>query len=222
MTFVCECPAGYALEEDNHTCEKSKYFIFVCESPSLLQTQFTNSLHNRSNLAVSTSITTSGHITHVVPQKHRTNMWKHKEDAKALCWMCYIIWSCYEKIVHFFLFYSYLVHPCNYPEGENGGCNQKCSTATEEAQCSCNEGFYMTSDGKTCKESKQLWFRYYPDHKRGGGLLIWLSLIFFILERLVKSVSLCFVRLHRKLWGGLILCSYDLMFLFSHKFYSHL
>ena len=46
-------------------------------------------------------------------------------------------------------FYN-LVHPCD--EANNGGCNQICNKKKEKHECSCEVGFVLTEDNRTCKK----------------------------------------------------------------------
>ena len=42
------------------------------------------------------------------------------------------------------------VHPCDREDKFN--CSQVCNKEGDEARCSCNVDYELTSDGKTCKE----------------------------------------------------------------------
>ena len=44
------------------------------------------------------------------------------------------------------------VHPCDKPN--KGGCSDKCEKEGANAKCVCNEGRELSTDGKTCTESK--------------------------------------------------------------------
>lgn len=44
-------------------------------------------------------------------------------------------------------FFSPLVKPC---ENKNGGCDQKCVEKAHKAICTCNEGFHLGLDDKSC------------------------------------------------------------------------
>ena len=45
---------------------------------------------------------------------------------------------------------GYLVHPCD--EAKNGGCNQICNKREEKHECSCEAGFELGKDKRTCKK----------------------------------------------------------------------
>lgn len=47
-----------------------------------------------------------------------------------------------------YLDFQFLVHPCD--EANNGGCNQICNKRKEKHECSCETGFVLTEDKKTC------------------------------------------------------------------------
>ena len=49
-------------------------------------------------------------------------------------------------------FQSYLVHPCD--EANNGGCSQICNKKNEKHECSCEVGFALEEDKKTCQKGK--------------------------------------------------------------------
>ena len=44
----------------------------------------------------------------------------------------------------------FLVHPCD--EAYNGGCSQVCNKKNEKHECSCEAGFVIGEDGKSCKK----------------------------------------------------------------------
>lgn len=46
--------------------------------------------------------------------------------------------------------FYYLVHPCD--EANNGGCGQVCNKKNEKHECSCEAGFVLKEDKKTCKK----------------------------------------------------------------------
>ena len=46
----------------------------------------------------------------------------------------------------------FVVHPCE--KEDNGGCQHKCNKQGSEASCSCNEGYQLNADTKTCDKSK--------------------------------------------------------------------
>ncbi len=43
-----------------------------------------------------------------------------------------------------------LVHPCD--EGNNGGCSQTCNKINEKHECSCEVGYVLEEDKRTCKK----------------------------------------------------------------------
>ena len=45
-----------------------------------------------------------------------------------------------------------LVHPCDREDIK--ACEQVCNKNGEKAECSCDEGFKLKEDGKTCEECK--------------------------------------------------------------------
>ena len=45
---------------------------------------------------------------------------------------------------------SILVHACD--KTNNGGCSQICNKKNETYKCSCNSGFVLGKDGKSCNE----------------------------------------------------------------------
>ena len=46
--------------------------------------------------------------------------------------------------------FQFLVHPC---EKENkGGCSQICNKRKEKHECSCEVGYVLTRDKRTCKK----------------------------------------------------------------------
>ena len=59
-----------------------------------------------------------------------------------------------------------LAHPCD--KKDNGGCSQVCNKDGEEAACACHEGFELTDDEKSCKESK---------HQRKCLYCIWFTVL---------------------------------------------
>ena len=46
--------------------------------------------------------------------------------------------------------FQFLVHPCD--EANNGGCNQICNKKNEKHECSCETGFVLAEDKKTCSK----------------------------------------------------------------------
>lgn len=50
----------------------------------------------------------------------------------------------------FIIQFDYLVHPCD--EANNGGCGQVCNKRNEKHECSCEAGFVLQDDKKTCKK----------------------------------------------------------------------
>ena len=58
----------------------------------------------------------------------------------------------------------FLVHHCD--EEENGGCSQKCVKDGDKVQCSCNKGYELEEDGKSCSKGNVatnklgLWITY--------------------------------------------------------------
>ena len=45
----------------------------------------------------------------------------------------------------------YLAHLCD--RESNGGCSQICNKKGDNVECSCNEGFKLSSDGVSCDKS---------------------------------------------------------------------
>ena len=52
--------------------------------------------------------------------------------------------------------YVHVAHPCDKTSvgKKNGGCDQKCTKNDVVAVCSCNEGYKLAEDKKTCIKSK--------------------------------------------------------------------
>ena len=48
--------------------------------------------------------------------------------------------------------YTILAHPCDKPT--KGGCDQVCKKDGDKSSCSCNEGYRLEEDGKSCEKSK--------------------------------------------------------------------
>ena len=44
------------------------------------------------------------------------------------------------------------MHPCD--EANNGGCSQICDKKGEKHECSCETGFVMGEDGRSCKKGQ--------------------------------------------------------------------
>lgn len=40
------------------------------------------------------------------------------------------------------------INPCEF---SNGGCAHKCHYDQDTVHCTCNEGFYLLEDGKSCE-----------------------------------------------------------------------
>ena len=54
----------------------------------------------------------------------------------------------------FISFALYLVHPCD--KRTKGGCDQTCNKEGDSFSCSCETGFKLEGDGRSCKKSKNL------------------------------------------------------------------
>ena len=44
------------------------------------------------------------------------------------------------------------VHPCD--KADKGGCEHTCNKKGDEAECSCDDGYLLAQDGKSCEKSK--------------------------------------------------------------------
>lgn len=53
-------------------------------------------------------------------------------------------------LIYILLFTIYLVHPCD--EEKNGGCSQICNKRNEKHECSCEVGFILKEDKRSCKK----------------------------------------------------------------------
>ena len=59
------------------------------------------------------------------------------------------------------------VPPCEQKvddSGREGGCEHICTNDGEDAVCSCNKGFTLEDDKKSCKRE------YSSDNKKGGTM----------------------------------------------------
>ncbi len=57
------------------------------------------------------------------------------------------------KWVFLINYFKSLVHPCD--EASNGGCSQICNKIKEKHECSCETGFVLGKDKRTCKKGQK-------------------------------------------------------------------
>ena len=53
---------------------------------------------------------------------------------------------------HFFADSFYIVHPCD--KESKGGCEHVCNKKGTELLCTCNEGYKLKADEKSCEKSE--------------------------------------------------------------------
>ncbi len=80
-------------------------------------------------------------------------MEKHVAKVRLDVFTCVLSLSLFtivEKWVFLINLFQSLVHPCD--KANNGGCSQICNKKMEKHECSCEAGFALGEDKRTCKK----------------------------------------------------------------------
>ena len=84
--------------------------------------------------------------------------------------------------MHIILCYDSLVDEC---ETDNGGCEQVCTNTFLSYNCSCNDGYTFSAEGRTCRGS-YFTKKYEPSYKH-----MW------FVEQILMSVRIHAMAVHR-------------------------